>query len=107
MKASKSDIANINTDSLYKNKSIEDPVITDLNIEGITYKVFLLPFKMQTDLSQIFVLAAIIPLSTYQDQSQSIPVYMLLSVCFVLIGFAGGLAFFKNIFFKRRRKYKH
>ena len=102
----KSDIANINTDSLFKNNSIESPVITDLNIEGITYKVFLLPFKMQSNLNETFVLAGIVSFDTYRDQSESIPVYMLLSVCFVLIIFLLALPFLKIFFLSAEENIK-
>ena len=81
----KSSIANINTDSLFKSKSIQDPLITDIDIEGISYKMFLLPFKMKLNPSQTYMLAGIVPYNLYRSQSESIPVYLLLTVCFILI----------------------
>lgn len=101
----KSDIANINADSLFKNKSIEEPVITDLNIEGVSYKLFVLPFKMHGE-PKTFILAGIVPYDAYREQSQNIPVYLLLSVCFVLIILLVALPFLKIFFLSAEENIK-
>ena len=102
-KSENADIANINTDSLFYNKNIEAPVIADLDIEGITYKVFLLPFKLlPPDASDTYVLAGIVSADAYKAQSQSIPVDLLLSLCFILVVLLLILPFLKIFFLSAR-----
>ena len=38
------DIANINTDSLFSDKSVQAAAVNEITIEGIRYKMFLMPF---------------------------------------------------------------
>ncbi|HEY2727710.1 MAG TPA: hypothetical protein VGI61_11090 [Parafilimonas sp.] len=99
----KSDIANINIDSVCKSQSIENPAISDFNIEGIAYKMYLVPFKIK---SETFVIAGIVSYDTYRDQSQSVPVSLLLSVCFVLIIVLVALPFLKIFFLSAEENIK-
>ncbi|MBV9961413.1 MAG: hypothetical protein JO072_04130 [Parafilimonas sp.] len=87
-------ITNIKTDSLFKNKQIESPVINDFEIEGIQYKMYMLPFKVSFD-SSTFIIAGVMSADTFQSQSESVPVDLLLTVCFVLIILLLALPFLK------------
>ncbi|TKK69335.1 hypothetical protein FC093_08445 [Ilyomonas limi] len=97
-KSENADIANINTDSLFHNKYIEAPVIADLDIEGITYKMFLLPFQLQPGASDTYVLAGIVSGDVYKAQSQSVPINLLVTLCVIIVVLLLVLPFLKIFF---------
>ncbi len=102
----KLNIAAINTDSLFANKNIEAPVINDITIENIAGKMFLLPFKMKSDPSETYVLAGLLSNNMYRQQSQSLPVDLLLSLCLVLIVLLLALPFLKIFFLSAQENIK-
>ena len=97
-KSDNADIANIATDSLFRNRNVQAPLISDLDIEGIGYKMFLLPFKINSESPETYVLAGIVANKTYKEESQDIPVDLLLTVCLILVVLLLMLPFLKIFF---------
>ena len=97
-KSDNADIANIATDSLFRNRNVQAPLISDLDIEGIGYKMFLLPFKINSESPETYVLAGIVANQTYKEESQDIPVDLLLNVCIILVVLLLMLPFLKIFF---------
>ena len=97
-KSEKTDIANIYTDSLFHNKYIEAPAIINLDIEGIAYKMFLLPFKLKPGDTETYVLAGIMTNEAYGSFIQSIPLTLLLSLAVLLVIVLLALPFLKVFF---------
>ncbi|WP_018617035.1 hypothetical protein [Segetibacter koreensis] len=93
-KSANIDIANIDVDSLFNN-NLEAPVLRDVDIKGITYKMFLIPFKMRTISDKTFVLAGIISEKKYRQQSQAIPVDFIIVIGVLLILLLLALPFLK------------
>ena len=79
------DIANINTDSLFPDKSLQAAAVNEINIEGIKYKMFLMPFQMNVAPNQTFILTGITQKNNYNSQSQNVPLDFLLTVVFILV----------------------
>ncbi|MEP7141718.1 MAG: hypothetical protein ABI707_02550 [Ferruginibacter sp.] len=79
------DIANINMDSLFPNKNIQGGALNPINIGGIKYQLFLMPFQMKAAPNETFVLAGIISANNYSRQAQDIPLDFLITVVFILV----------------------
>jgi|GEM_PF-7067843 len=94
-KSAKTSISYIETDSILKSGFVQGPVLSEIEIGGISYKIFLLPFQIRSVSAETFVLAAMIPESSYRHQLQSIPVSFLISVGLVLIALLLSLPFLK------------
>ena len=67
--------------------------------------MFLLPFKMRGE-PKTFVLAGILNGNLYREESQNIPVNMLLSVCFILVALLVSLPFLKIFFLSNEENIK-
>jgi hypothetical protein len=83
--SAKSTIVNINIDSLLPVRKIQGAAVADVNLEGVKYKMFVVPFHLTGVLEGTLVLAGLIPESDYRKESQAIPVHFLFGVGFLLI----------------------
>ncbi len=88
-------IADINTDSLLQNRSAEGASISDVNIEGVQYKMFLMPFKIPVLSNRNFVIIGTISEENYREQTQNIPIHFLLALVFILVFLLLALPFIK------------
>lgn len=88
-------ITNINTDSLLANKNLITSALIDINIEGIKYKMFVVPFKIKSVAGKTFLLAGLITQKNYRQQSQAIPVNFLFTAGFILVLLLLALPFLK------------
>ncbi|MCW3109282.1 MAG: hypothetical protein JWQ09_3788 [Segetibacter sp.] len=94
-KSATADIADIDTDSILKNNFTQAPVVTGISLEGISYKMFLLPFQVKKIPNQTFVLAALLSEKSYRQQSQTIPVNFLIYIGLIFIILLLALPFLK------------
>ncbi|MDB5247556.1 MAG: hypothetical protein JWQ40_1950 [Segetibacter sp.] len=78
-------IANINIDSLFQSNYVEAPGIRDIIIEGIPFKMFLMPFQIPSISTETFVLIGLISEESYRRQSNNVPVDFLLTLGLILV----------------------
>ncbi|WP_336517811.1 hypothetical protein [Pollutibacter soli] len=88
-------IANINTDSLFGDRSLQVPVVISSRIDDIPVRLFLFPFKMQGVSNETYVLAGLMENENYNRHVQNMPVLLLATVIFLIIIVLLSLPFLK------------
>ena len=83
----------INIDSLLKKQTVFTfPLIHDINVEGVEYKLFLFPFRIQ---HQKFLIGGFVTSHNYKVHTHSFPVTLLVVLAILLISVLFSLPFLK------------
>ena len=78
-------IANINVDSLFPDMNFQVPQISNVKIDDISFKLFMLPFRIPSVNEGTYIMAALMDSEYYNAHVQDIPVVMLVSVLLLII----------------------